>query len=713
MSGVNVSRSGLSMRLFGIVTVLLALTLVSCGAQQPAPPVAKVAPKADTLFGDVRVDDYFWLREKTNPEVIAYLEAENAYTEAVTAHTQVLQDQIYQEMVGRIKETDLDVPVKIDDYYYYTRSEEGKQYKINCRKKGSLDAPEEILIDQNEFAGARDYFDLGIYRVSPNHQLLAYGIDTAGNELYTIRIKDLATGRLLTDEIPNASTDCEWANDNKTIFYSTLDEAHRPYKLWRHVLGGNPADDALVYHEEDDAFFLGIGKTKSRAYLLLSLGSIASSEVRFLDAGKPTGSFRVIQPREKNHEYDVAHHGNRFYITTNDGARNFRLVSTPVRKPSKENWKDVLPHREDVKVDGAEAFANHLVVYERKDGLKQIHILNPADGSDHYVTFPEPVYTYQGSSNPDFNTNLVRFTYTSLVTPRSVFDYNMDDQSRDLKKEYEVLGGYDRAQYQSARILATAPDGVEIPISLVYRKDITPTAGNPLYLYGYGSYGYSMEPRFSSNRLSLLERGFIFAIAHVRGGGEMGRWWYEDGKWLKKKNTFTDFIACAEHLVAQGYTSPEKLVMSGGSAGGLLVGAVVNMRPDLFKVMVAEVPFVDVVNTMLDESIPLTVVEFDEWGNPKEEEYYHYMKSYSPYDNVEAKDYPHMMITAGLNDPRVQYWEPAKWTAKLRARKTDDNLLVFKTEMGAGHGGSSGRYDYLKDLAFEYAFILDRLGMAQ
>ena len=710
------SRPRNSWRGAGLTAAYLLLTLTmntsSTQSQTMPPPVAKVIPKTDTVNGDVRVDNYFWLREKTNPEVISYLQAENAYTEAMTAQAKPLQETLYKEMLGRIVETDLDVPEKLDDYFYYTRSEEGKQYKIHCRKKGTLQAPEEVLLDINKEAAGYQHFDVGAFEVSPSHQLLAYSVDTNGSEEYTIYVKDLASGQRLPDAIPN-TYNVEWAGDNKTLFYATLDAAHRPYRLYRHQLGSDPAQDKLIYEETDEAFYLDIGKTKDRKYLLLGLGSISSSEYRYLPSDDPMGEFKVLSARRKDVEYTVAHHGNLFYIVTNDGAKNFKVVTAPESDPTDRNWKDYLPHRETVKVDDVEPFANHLVVYEREDGLRKMRIIDLRTGNFHYVEFPEPVYTFSGADNPEFDTNVVRFTYTSLITPRSVFDYNMDTRMPELKKEYEVRGGYDKTQYATERIFATAPDGIKVPISIVYKKGIRKDGTDPLLLYGYGAYGISSDPNFSSNRLSLLDRGVIYAIAHVRGGGEMGRGWYDDGKLLHKKNTFTDYIACAEDLIREKYTSPGHLAAYGGSAGGLLMGAVVNMRPDLFKVVFASVPFVDVINTMLDESIPLTVIEFDEWGNPKKPEFYEYMKSYAPYENIKAQDYPDMLVDAGLNDPRVACWEPAKFVAKLRATKTDHNLLVLKTQMDSGHLGATGRYDFLKDIAFEYGFILDRLGITK
>jgi len=700
----------------GLVWVVLFSLLFSwyatvTVAQNVAPPIAGKIPKIDTSFGDVRVDNYFWLREKNNPEVIKYLQAENKYTETVMKPTEKLQEKLYKEMLSRIKETDLSVPEKIDDYYYYTREEKGKQYKIYCRKKGSLNAREEILLDANELAKGHNYLDVGVYKVSPDHQLLAYSIDTTGAEDFTLYFKDLNTGKVLNDVIPNTSYSAEWANDNKTVFYNTLDEAKRPYKLYRHALGTDPKNDALVYHEKDEAFNLDLKKSKSKAYLFLLLESETTSEDWYLDASYPDEDFKIIQPRQHEMEYSVEQHGDKFYVLTNDNAKNFKLMETQISNPSKENWKEIIPNRDSVKIDDIEVFKNHLVVYERERGLKKIRITNLTNNQIHYVDFSEPVYTFWPEKNPDFNTNLLRFDYTSLITPKSVFDYDMDKRTRELKKQDKVLGGYNPSLYQSERIFAKASDGTLVPISLVYKKGMTRNGKNPLFLYGYGAYGISSEPYFSSNRLSLLDRGFIFAIAQVRGGGEMGRYWYEEGKLLNKKNTFTDFIACAEHLIAEKYTSRDNLVINGGSAGGLLIGAVTNMRPDLFKVVIANVPFVDLINTMLDPSLPLTVIEYEEWGNPHEKDYYGYMRSYSPYDNVQAKAYPNMLITTSLNDPRVSYWEPSKWTARLRALKTDHNLLLLKINMGAGHGGSSGRYDYLKDIALEYAFIFKVLGI--
>jgi oligopeptidase B len=699
-----------------VPAIFIALILACSSGEreisnQVSAPVAEIVPKTDTLHGDVRVDNYYWLRERSNPEVIEYLEAENEYTKQMMKHTEEFQDKLYREMRARIKETDLSVPAKKGDYYYYSRNEENKQYKLYCRKKGNLDAAEEILLDMNVIAKGHDYCDLGAYSVSPDHNLLAYSIDTTGREKYALHFKDVASGEVLPDVVQDINWEAVWANDNKTIFYTTLDEALRPYRLWRHVLGTTQADDELVYQEDDQSYGLTVGKTRSDQFLLLKLGSSVTSEVHFLSADNPSGDFRVIHPRQHEMEYFVSHHGDRFLIRTNDNALNFKLMDAPIADPSKDNWREVIAHRDSVLLERVDAFQNHLAIIERESGLKRVRIIDVKTGADHHVDFQEPVYTVGGGENLEFNTNTFRFNYTSFITPKSVYDYDMAGRTKELKKQDEVMGGYDPSMYQSERLFATASDGATVPISLVYRKGMAKDGSNPLLLYGYGSYGYSSEPRFKSSRLSMLDRGVINAIAHVRGGSELGRLWYEDGKMLHKRNTFTDFIACAEHLVAEGYTSSDKLAAVGGSAGGLLIGAVANMRPDLFNALVADVPFVDVVNTMLDESIPLTVIEYEEWGNPNEKEYYDYMLSYSPYDNVVAKNYPNLLILAGLTDPRVQYFEPAKWTARLRALKTDDNVLLLKTNMGSGHFGATGRYDYLKEYAFELAFILDMFGI--
>jgi len=678
-----------------------------------APPVAKTVPKPITVNGDTRIDNYFWLRDRNDPATIQYLEDENRYTEAMTLHTVVLQSKLYSEMLGRIKQTDLSVPTKRDDYFYYSRTEEGKQYSIFCRKHGSIQAPEEILLDGNAMAEGKKYFRVGNFLTSPNHRLLAYSVDFDGDEAYTIHVKDLATGKLLADEIPNTYYSLEWGNDNATFFYTVLDEAKRPYKVFRHTLGVKA--DTLVYHETDERFTVELTKTSSRAYILINIGSSLTSEVRYVGADHPTAEFRVLLPRVHETEYDVVHHGDSFFIRTNDGAKTFRVVQAPVKDPSKANWKEILPARAQVTVESITAFKSYLVVEERDRGLSQIRVQNfsgdAVSGKFHYIDFPEPVYTAGLGANAEYDTRLVRLGYTSLVTPNSVFDYDMDTRERELKKQQEVLGGYDPAEYQSERVYATAPDGVKVPISLVYKKSLVKNGKAPMLLYGYGAYGISTDPTFASDRLSLLDRGFVYAIAHIRGGADLGKPWHEDGRILKKRNTFTDFIACAEFLVAEKFTSPQCLAIMGGSAGGLLMGAVTNLRPDLFAVVVAMVPFVDALNTMLDASLPLTVGEYEEWGDPNEKQYYDYIKSYAPYENVAATAYPAILVTAGLNDPRVSYWEPAKWVAKLRAMKKDHHVLLLKTNMGSGHFGASGRYEHLKESAFNYAFMLDSLGI--
>ena len=678
-------------------------------AEPPCPPVARVIPRAHTVHGETRLDHYAWLRDRSDPAVIAYLEAENSYTATVMRPTEALQERLYQEMRGRIKETDLSVPERVDQYFYYTRTEAGRQYPILCRRHDSAGAPEEILLDQNLLAAEHTYFRVGASEVSPDHRLLAYSVDTSGAEEFTLYVKDLATGELRGEKIGGTSPAVAWANDSRTLFYTMLDSARRPCRLYRHTVGSSGSADALVYFEADESFFLDINRTRSRRFLLLDIASHSTSEVRYLSADEPGGSFQVVRPREPGIEYSVTHHAGLFFITTNDGAPNFRLMQAPVSNPSKENWTPVLPYRPAVKLDGADAFRSHLAVYEREAGLRQIRILDLSSGAEHLVPFPEPVYTVRAHENPEFETTVLRFTYTSLVTPSSVVEYDMASRAWTVRKRTEVLGGYDQTLYRSERIFATAHDGEQVPISLVYRLPFEGDAARPLLLTGYGAYGLSYDPAFSSNTLSLLDRGFVVAIAHVRGGEDMGRAWYEGGRRLNKRNTFSDFIACAEHLIGQGYTAADRLAINGGSAGGLLMGAVTNMRPDLFRVVLAEVPFVDVVNTMLDASLPLTVIEYDEWGNPNDPAAYAYIRSYSPYDNIEPKDYPNMLVTAGLNDPRVAYWEPAKLTARLRAMKTDNNRLLLRTNMGAGHGGASGRFDFLREIAFKYAFMVDVL----
>jgi oligopeptidase B len=687
----------------------------------PTPPVAAVRPVEHRLHGDVRIDNYYWLRQREDQEVIDFLTAENQYLDAVMSDTKDLQERLYQEMRSYIKERDQSAPVQMGDYYYYDRTEEGKQYSIYCRKQGSLEAAEEILLDLNQLAEGHSYLRLGNFAVSPDQRFLAYALDTSGAEVYTLRVKDLESGELLADEIPGTYYGLVWANDSRTLFYVTQDAAMRPYRVYRHRLGDDPANDALVYQEDEELFFLVLYKAKSRRYIFIHLEGHTTSEIRFLDADDPSAEPQVIQPRIHKMIYSAEHHRSaageeRFFILTNWEAQNFRLMETPVSAPGQEKWREVIPHRAEVLLDGMECFLDHLALYERENGLRHIRIQDLQTGTAHRVDFKDPVYTVVDREffsilplNLTYESRAIRYIYTSLVQPRTVYDYDMMDRSQIVRKEQEVPG-YDASKYTSERLWATAADGTQVPISLVHHKELKLDGSNPTLLYGYGSYGASIDPNFVNSRVTLLERGFVFAIAHIRGGSEMGRHWYETGKFLDKRNTFTDFIACAEHVIAQRYTSPQHLVIMGRSAGGLLMGAVTNMRPDLFAGVVAGVPFVDVVTTMLDESIPLTVMEYEEWGNPNDAEYYAYMKSYSPYDNVEAKAYPAILATAGLNDPRVQYWEPAKWVAHLRATKTDDNLLLLKTNMGAGHAGASGRFDYLKETALEFAFMLKVVG---
>jgi oligopeptidase B len=680
-------------------------------------PVAPKRPHTIIQHGQTRSDDYFWLRYRDDPETLPYLKAELEYLDETMQHTRPLQEKLYAEMKARLKETDRSAPEKRGDYWYYTRTEAGRQYPIFCRAHRAPDGPEEILLDQNALAEGKTFCRLGAFSVSPDAQKLAYSIDPDGSETCTLYIKNLATGQLYPEAFTNTfgsvydHIGVEWASDSQTFFYVTLDHAQRPHKLHRHTLGADPAQDPLIYHEADESYFLYVLKTKSERFLLLYLRSTSTTEVRFAPADQPTAEFQTIHPRQHELEYQVADHGERFLIVTNDQARNFKLMEAPIAAPAKEHWREVVPHRADVLLDSLEVFRQHLVLYERRDGLRQIRLSDP-DGVSRvrYVAFPEPVYTFVNSDNPEYDSPVLRFTYTSLVTPNSVIDYGLADGAWEVKKVDEIPSGYDPAQFVTERLHAVAPDGARVPLSIVYKKGLKRDGGSPALLYGYGSYGATVDPAFNANRLSLLERGFVFAMAHVRGGSEMGRAWYDHGKLLHKKNTFTDFIACAEHLIAQGYTSREKLSSLGVSAGGLLVGAAMTMRPDLFKAVVAKVPFVDVINSMSDPTIPLTVIEWEQWGNPANKEYFDYMLSYSPYDNVRATDYPHLLITAGLNDPRVAYWEPAKFAAKLRALKTDQNLLLLKTNFDAGHAGASGRYDYLKEIAFEYAFLIDRLG---
>ena len=669
-----------------------------------APPVARPIPK---VAPRERMDEYAWLRDRKLPETIAYLEAENRYTAAVMHPVSETEEQLYREIVARVKETDFSVPAARGEWLYYTRTEKGKQYGIHCRKRGPNGA-EEIVLDGNRLAEGHEYFSLGAFEPSPDQSLLAYAVDTSGDEVYTVRFLDLRTGELLPDTLSGTSAAVQWANDNGTCFYVTLDESKRPYRLFRHRLGAAGADELLL-EEEDERFELEVQKSLSGAYLFLEISSNVTSEYRYVAVDDPGGEFRVLLQRRQDIEYDVTHQGRHFYLRINDRGRNFRLLRMEVDGTGQV---EVRPHREEVLLEGVLAFRDHLALVEREDGLRQIAIENLATGERHRMEFPEPVYAAWPMDNLEFETARLRLGYTSLVTPLSVFDYDMQARRRELRKQTEVLGGYDPSRFVTERIFAEAPDGIRVPISLVHRRGLARDGAAPALLYGYGAYGINSEPAFSSERLSLLERGWVFAIAHVRGGEELGRGWYEDGRLLCKRNTFSDFIACAERLIASGYTSGERLAIRGGSAGGLLVGAVLNMRPELFHTAIAKAPFVDALNTMLDPTLPLTTIEYEEWGNPEEPAYYDYILSYSPYDNVAATGYPHLLVTGGLNDPRVGFWEPAKWVARLRARRTDDRLLLLKTEMGAGHFGPSGRYRKYRETAMEYAFLA-RVGLLE
>ena len=680
-------------------------------------PRATKRPTVLTHHGDERVDEWYWLRDREDPEVLALLEAENEHTKAATADSEGLRTKLFDEIVTRIQETDLSVPARKGKWWYYARTVEGLQYPIACRREGDPEAGEEhVLLDQNELAGDRDFCEVANDELSPDAALLAYGIDFDGGEKYTLRFRDLATGTELDDRVEGVYYGLAWAADNRTVFYTRPDDAMRPHQLWRHTLGTSVAEDVLVFQEDDERFFLGVDTSRDERFVFLTLDSKMTSEVWFLRADDAAGSFTVVQPREQGVEYMVEHHGSDFLIVTNaDGAENFKLVRVPESSPGRGSWTDVVPHREDVKLDGVEVFERWIVLWERAGGLRRIRVMAAASGDVHEVAQSESVYTVAPDANLEFDSDVLRFSYQSMITPRTVFDYDMRTRERVLLKQQPVLGGYDPSLYETERIWATAADGVEVPISLVYRRGVARDGSAPALLYGYGSYEHSMEPAFSSLRLSLLDRGFVYAIAHIRGGGEMGRRWYDDGKLLKKRNTFTDFVACAEALIAGGWTSAPRLCMRGGSAGGLLVGAVLNLRPDLFGAVVAEVPFVDCLTTILDESLPLTVMEWEEWGNPVESaEVYEYMKSYSPYDNVAAVARPPVLATAGLNDPRVSYWEPAKWVQRLRDRSVEGSApVLFKVELGAGHMGPSGRYDAWKDEAFVYSFVLESLGVTE
>ena len=680
-------------------------------------PVAPRQPKEITQHGQTRIDPYFWMRYREDPEVLKYLHAEQDYLEEVMQHTKPLQEQLFQEMKGRIKEDDSTPPEKDGDHVYYIRYEAGKQYPFYCRRKTAAEAPEEILLDQNLLAGDNNFCRVGSFAVSPDATKLAYSVDPDGTEVCTIYVKDLVHDVVLPDTITNTYGDVyshsgvEWACDGLSFFYITRDAALRPYRIYRHILGTDTATDTLLLEEPDETYFLWMSQSRSKAYIFAHLHSTTTDEWMILPNDGKSFEFTSFQPRIKGIEYQVEHAGDHFFIITNEDAQNFKLMRTPVHATSREHWQEVLPHRPDTLLSGMDAFEDFLVLYERRGGYRQMRISAP-DGltAAWNMEFPEPVYTFMPMRNPEYKTDLLRFTYTSPVTPNSVIDYDVREKTWTVVKQDQIPSGYDAGQYVSERAYATASDGTQIPMSLVYKKGLEKNGDNPTLLYGYGSYGYSIDPGFNTNRISLLDRGFVFAIGHIRGGSEMGRAWYENGKMKHKRNTFTDFIACAEHLIKENFTRTEKLAIMGGSAGGLLVGACLTLRPDLFGAVVAQVPFVDVINTMSDPSIPLTTLEYDQWGNPDDQEYFEYMMSYSPYDNIRPGDYPHILVTTGLNDPRVAYWEPAKFTARLRELKTDDNTLILRTNFEAGHAGASGRYDFLKEVAFDYAFLIDKIG---
>lgn len=711
------------MKIQSCLPLICSIFVLSCATknskmtQHIQEPIAKVLPKNLEKHGDIRVDNYYWMNERENPEVIQYLNDENAYYDAVTAHTKDFQVSLFEEMKARIKEDDSSVPYFYNGYFYITRFEKGKDYPIYSRKLGSLDAKEEILFDCNEMAKGHSYFQLGGLNISDDNKWAAFGIDTVSRREYVLQIKNLETNEILPLKIEKTTGSSTWANDNKTLFYSRKDEQTlRPDRIFRHVLGDDTTNDVVVFTENDETFTTHIYKSKSKKYLIIGSESTLTSEYQILEADNPNGNYRIFQERVRELEYSISHYENNWYITTNkDDATNFKVMITAEDKTSKENWVDLIPHRDEVLIEGIDIFKNFLVISERFNGLTHIKIQpwqNPE--AFYYLPFENETYTAYTTTNVDFDTDILRFGYQSMATPSSVVDFNMKTKEREVKKEQEVLGGkFNKDNYTEKRVWATATDGTKIPISLVYKNDVKLDGKAPLLQYAYGSYGSTMDPYFSTIRLSLLDRGFIYAIAHVRGGEDLGREWYEEGKLLDKKNTFTDFIDCSKFLISEKYTSPQHLYAEGGSAGGLLMGAIMNMEPELYNGVIAQVPFVDVVTTMLDDSIPLTTGEYDEWGNPNDKEYYDYMKSYSPYDNVTARDYPNLYVSTGLHDSQVQYWEPAKWIAKLRALRTNKNILVLDTNMEAGHGGASGRFESLKEVAKEFTFLLDLEGISK
>lgn len=690
--------------------------------EEMKPPIALIQPETLITHNDSRIDEYFWMRLSDeqkdegdkNPqtkEVLEYLRAENSYTEAVMKSTETLQEELYDEMIARLDPTDQSVPYLYNGYYYYSRYEDGAEYPLHCRKAGNLSAPEEIMIDETALAEGHDYYDISGASISKDNQLVAFGEDTLSRRIYTIRFKNLETGEWLQDQIPGTSGNVVWANDNKTVFYTIRDKALRAFKIFRHTLGSPVEQDVEVFHEADETFRCGIFKSKSEKYLIISSNSTVSDEFLILDADNPTGDWKVFHPRERGLEYQIDHLGDYFYVLTNWDAQNFRLMKATADQTQKENWQEVIPHREDALIEEIELFRDYLVVQERSDGLAKVRVMPWSGDVDHYIEFDDETYVSGIGTNKEVNTDILRIGYSSLVTPGSVYDYNMKDRTLELMKQQKIMTGYNAEEYHSERHWVTASDGVKVPVSLVYKRSHFKKDGSmPLLLYAYGSYGHSTDPYFRTTILSLLDRGFVFALAHIRGGQEMGRSWYEDGKLLTKMNTFTDFINCGEFLINEKYCAPDQLYAMGGSAGGLLMGAVMNMEPELWAGVIAAVPFVDVVSTMLDETIPLTTGEYDEWGNPNEEEYYHYMKSYSPYDNVREAQYPNVLVTTGYWDSQVQYWEPAKWVARLRTKNQSDNLILLHTNMEAGHGGASGRYQQYKEIALEYAFLLKLAG---
>ena len=695
-----------------LIVVFSCTTNTKTGFKSATPPVAQKKEHVRIIHDDTEIDNYYWMYDyfgkgPDSTKVIEYLEAENAYIDTVMSGTTQFREALYNEMKSRIKEQDESLPIFRNGYYYYSRTEEGKQYYKYCRKKGSLDAAEEILLDVDKMAEGYTYYAVGGITISDNNKIMAFGVDNVSRRQYTIYFKNLETGEILNETIKNTSGGVTWAADNKTVFYASKNPVTLlTEKIMRHTLGTDSSKDVTVYQESDKANYIGVGRSKNKKYITIVSSATMSSEIRFIEADKPNSAFKVFQSRMKDVLYSIVPMNDKFLIITNMDAMNFKIMECPLNKTGVENWKDYIAHREDVLVEGVDVFKEFLVIEERKEGLIQIRIRDLANADkEHYINFGQTAYTAYTSSNPEYDSKILRYLYTSMTTPTSTFDYNMDTKESTLMKEAEVVGGYNKDDYFTERLYATASDGTKVPISIVYKKGLKRDGKAPLLLYGYGSYGYSMDAAFSSNRLSLLDRGFVYALAHIRGGQEMGRQWYDDGKMHKKINTFTDFIDCAEYLIAEKYTSKNHLYAQGGSAGGLLIGAIINMRPDLWHGVIADVPFVDVVNTMLDESIPLTTNEYDEWGNPNNKEDYLYMKSYSPYENIERKAYPNMLVNTGLHDSQVQYFEPAKWVAKLRDMKIDNNIMLLKTDMEAGHGGASGRFEYLKDVAFDYAFL--------